>query len=180
MQYLVLTVATCHRWQVQEEQTSGMLQQPSARTSASVVATKDGTFGYLFGGRGVMGHLNDLYEFNDDSHQWTLLVPHTPSWLTSSTPSPRHGAGMVIADKRLVVYGGVGVGSGAGAAYDLNYVWEFPLPLRKVHWPTEQVCLCAFLRACTRMCIDDFVYEFVCAYVCFSRDGIPGDRNHGF
>ena len=117
---------------------------PGAR-GASTVWTDNAGQVWLFGGNGLadtanaVGLLNDLWNFNPTTQQWTFVSGgqtnddvHSASYGTIGTPAPgnmpgdRGGAsGWVDATGHLWMLGGYGYDSSQANFGDMNDLWEF-------------------------------------------------------
>jgi hypothetical protein len=127
---------------------------PGGRLGAVSWTDKDGNF-WLFGGGGLdstetFGFLNDLWEFNPSTGEWTWVSggntiavfnggqpgiygqKGTPS--ATNTPGARTGAlGWTDANGNLWLFGGTGFDA-AGTNGNLNDLWEFNLSTREWTW----------------------------------------------
>ncbi len=127
---------------------------PGGRLGAVTWIDKDGNF-WLFGGAGLdstetFGFLNDLWEFDPSSKEWTWVSGSktiaafnggqpgiygqqgTPA--TTNTPGGRSGAlGSTDASGNLWLFGGAGFDA-AGTNGNLNDLWEFSPSTREWTW----------------------------------------------
>jgi N-acetylneuraminic acid mutarotase len=127
---------------------------PGGRLGAVTWTDKDGNF-WLFGGAGLdsaetFGFLNDLWEFDPSSKEWTWVSGSntiaafnggrpgiygqqgTPA--ATNTPGGRSGAlGSTDANGNLWLFGGAGFDA-AGTNGNLNDLWEFSPSSREWTW----------------------------------------------
>ena len=127
---------------------------PGGRLGAVSWTDKDGNF-WLFGGAGLdsaetFGFLNDLWEFNPSTKEWTWVSGSntiaafnggqpgiygqqgTPA--ATNTPGGRSGAlGSTDANGNLWLFGGAGFDA-AGTNGNLNDLWEFSPSTREWTW----------------------------------------------
>ena len=132
---------------------------PGGRWAAATTTDASGNF-WLFGGQGVdsagtIGLLNDLWEYNATSNQWTWIGPSTSNVAnqngnygtqgtgTGTTAPGGRQAGVLWADTsgNIWLFGGFGLDSaGTGnagpppAGAILNDLWEFNITTKQWTW----------------------------------------------
>jgi len=108
---------------------------PSGRQNSATWIDSSGNL-WLFGGSGVAGAFNDLWEYSPSSGQWTWVsgsssanangvygTQGTPS--ASNVPGGRQRSGSWIDSAgNLWLFGGLGYGASGGSAY-LSDLWKF-------------------------------------------------------
>ncbi len=121
---------------------------PGGRQPAASWIDKSGNL-WLFGGIGYdstvnEGDLNDLWEFNPTSKEWTWVSgKSTANWSgnygtlgtpsATNVPGSRYGsASWIDSSGNLWLFGGSGFGS--GAAGGLNDLWEYSLTSKEWTW----------------------------------------------
>ncbi|CAG9315592.1 unnamed protein product [Blepharisma stoltei] len=87
---------------------------PSAR--ASHAAASQGKVFLIWGGETIDGYVNDMYKFEPSSKVWTEIIPDS-----SSFPSKRKGACMVVDIPYVYIFGGL---TDTGAS---NELWSFDI-----------------------------------------------------
>jgi N-acetylneuraminic acid mutarotase len=141
--------------------TSAAGNMPGARYQAVSWTDKRGNL-WLFGGTGFdsagnAGPLNDLWEFDPSTDQWTWVAGSSTVGSSSScatttcgrsgvygtlgvfaaanTPGGRYGAASwTDGSGKLWLFGGTGLGSGGGPAFFLNDLWEFDPSIGQWAW----------------------------------------------
>lgn len=117
---------------------------PGARYDAATWGDKEGNF-WLFGGAGYLtdgtyNSMNDLWKFDVQSGEWTLVRANQPSHMEGSNvfgslgiSGPQNTPGTLSAsvtwtDKKdnLWIFGGEGIGDIEGETWgDLNEIWKY-------------------------------------------------------
>ncbi|HSA32937.1 MAG TPA: kelch repeat-containing protein, partial [bacterium] len=103
------------------DMTSSDPSPPTARIAAAMVYDPDNTRMLLFGGRASGGSaLNELWQFNLGTYQWTTVTP------IGSPPPARYNHSMVYdaSRKKIILYGGRTSSSDSSVLEDL---WEYDI-----------------------------------------------------
>lgn len=99
------------------ETTEEVVNIPMGRAGHSTAVSEESGVMYLFGGVNNNGELNDLWQYDVDNNEWTILDD------TEKAPQKRSSHGMIYdaGNNKLIMFGGEGQDN------ILNDTWEYTL-----------------------------------------------------